>query len=168
MQNTCQSQFLCENINDPMVAEDILPQRLFPKPNIEFQFSAKVLKSTYPRVWGSFPGQYSTIGRSFPARGTNMGFPALNQLGLAGPVTPPAKSWHRPHASKTPRRPLFCFHHGTAISTLCVSVLWGSRVFGSQLLWLSRAAWLTVSVSSSPYSFPASVLMGLVVAGQFK
>ena len=51
--------------NDPTVIRDILPQAVSFKLITKVQFLRKVLKSSFPKVWDSFPGQYSIIWRSF-------------------------------------------------------------------------------------------------------
>ena len=91
--------------------------------------------------------------------GPNMGFPALNLLGLAGPIKLaaskialyPARAWHMPHALKNPKVPIFVFTTVLCQHTVCVgTVLWGSLVLISAPILLSRAAWLTLGGSSSP------------------
>ena len=66
---TCKTQvkvtLLMKTWNDPTVITVILPQPVSHKPIIEVRFLTKVLKSIFPKVWDSFPGQYLTIWRSF-------------------------------------------------------------------------------------------------------
>ena len=48
-----------------MVITDILPRTVSRKTTKKNQFLTKMLESIFPKVWDSFPGQYSTNWRSF-------------------------------------------------------------------------------------------------------
>ena len=56
---------LMKTWNDPTVITVILPQPVSHKTPIKVQFLTKVLKSIFPKVWDSFPRQYSIVWRSF-------------------------------------------------------------------------------------------------------
>ena len=56
--------FFMKTWNDPAVITDILPQAVSPKPIIKVKLLTKVSKSIVPKVWDSFPGQYSIIWRN--------------------------------------------------------------------------------------------------------
>ena len=56
--------FFMKTWNDPTVITVILPQAVSGKTPIEVQFLTKVLKRIFPKVWDSFPGQYSICWRN--------------------------------------------------------------------------------------------------------
>ena len=63
VQNTYRSDIFMKIWNDPKVITVILPQAVSRKTPIEVQFLTKVLKVIFPKVWDSFPAQYSIIWR---------------------------------------------------------------------------------------------------------
>ena len=55
---------LMKSWNDPTVNTSILPQVVWLETPIEVQFSTKVLKRIFPKVWDPVWGLYSTIWRN--------------------------------------------------------------------------------------------------------